>query len=295
MSHTREGDRGASLLAFFGAELRRRRVAAGLSLEELGSKISFSGSLIGKVETGERLPKPDLALACDEAFGSDGLFTRLCQAIKDEARAYPSGFPEYLDTEREAVSISKFDVLYVPGLLQIGDYARALFRAGRPRDTDDEIERLVAARLERQEILERRKPPMLWFVIDEAALRRPVGGSAVMVAQLGQISGLAERPGVVVQVVPFAAGAHAGLLGTFTLLSLGDGTDLAYTESVTASQLIERPEDVAEFTLAYDMLRIEALSREASLDFIRTVQGEYERESQSLRMAEEQLQRGKRW
>jgi hypothetical protein len=109
-----------------------------------------------------------------------------------------------------------------------------------------------------------------------------------MAAQLGHIARLAERPAVVIQVVPFATGAHAGLLGTFILLSLADGTDLAYTESVTASQLIERPEDVAEFILAMDMLRVEALSPEASLEFIRTVQGEYERESQSSRVAGEQ-------
>jgi Zn-dependent peptidase ImmA (M78 family) len=88
--------------------------------------------------------------------------------------------------------------------------------------------------------------------------------------------------------VPFAAGAHAGLLGSFTLLSLNDGTDLAYTESVSSSQLIERPEDVAEFTLAYDMLRIEALPREASADFIRAIQREYERESESFRVADKQ-------
>ncbi len=288
MPQTRESDRGAPLLAFFGTELRRRRAAAGLSLEDLGAKISFSGSLIGKVETGERMPSPDLARACDEALGTDGIFARLCKAIKEEIRAYPSGFPEFLDKEREATSICEFDVLYLPGLLQTEDYARALFRAGRPRDSNDEVDQLVAARLERQQILDRSKPPMLWFVIDEAALRRPVGGPAVMAAQLGHIARLAERPGVVIQVMPFATGAHAGLLGTFTLLSLGDGTDLAYTESVTVSQLIERPEDVAEFALAYDMLRIEALSREASLEFIRTVQGEYEREPQSSRVAGEQ-------
>ena len=288
MPQPQDGDRGASLLAFFGAELRRRRAAAGLSLEDLGAKINFSGSLIGKVETGERLPKPDLADACDEAFGGDGLFGRLCKAIKEQAHAYPSGFPEFLDKEREAVSIREFNMSAVPGLLQTDEYARALFRAGRPRDTDDEIEQLVAARLERHEILERPKPPMLWFVIDEALLRRPVGGSDVMAGQLDHIADLAARPGIVVQVVPFAAGAHAGLLGSFTLLSLNDGTDLAYTESVSSSQLIERPEDVAEFTLAYDMLRIEALPREASADFIRAIQREYERESESFRVADKQ-------
>jgi transcriptional regulator with XRE-family HTH domain len=161
MPQTRESDRGASLLAFFGTELRRCRVAAGLSLEDLGAKISFSGSLIGKVETGERLPSPDLARACDEAFGTGGIFARLYRAVKEEIRAYPSGFPEYLDKEREATRICEFEMRMIPGLLQTGDYARALFRASRPRDTGEEIGQLVAARLERQEILDRPKPPML--------------------------------------------------------------------------------------------------------------------------------------
>jgi transcriptional regulator with XRE-family HTH domain len=198
MPQTRESDRGASLLAFFGTELRRRRAAAGLSLEDLGAKINFSGSQIGKVETGERLPSPDLARACDEEFGTDGIFVRLCKAIKEQIRVYPSGFPEFLDKEREASRIFEFNVLAFPGLLQTEEYARALFRASRPRDTDEEIDQLVAARLERQQILDRPKPPMLWFVFDEATLRRPVGGSAVMAAQLDHIVQPAERPGVVI-------------------------------------------------------------------------------------------------
>jgi transcriptional regulator with XRE-family HTH domain len=269
------------LLAFFGGELRRRRMATGLSLERLGQEIHSSASLIAKIENGDRVPQVPTARALDKFFSTGEWFTRLAEEMAEPARTYPLGFPDFVGKEREAISISEFEVRMIPGLLQTEDYARVLFRAGRPHDSDEEIEELVKVRMDRQRILDRTKPPRLWVIIGEAVLRQAVGGPKVMAVQLGHIARLAERPNVVVQVVPFSIGAHAGLLGTFTLLTLPGGIDVAFTESIKSAQLVEYPEDVAEFTAAFDMLRIEALPREESLDFIRKVQGEYESESGS--------------
>jgi transcriptional regulator with XRE-family HTH domain len=281
MSRKRESEPAASLIVFFGTELRRRRNEAGLTIDELGRELHVSGSLISKIEIHDRTPQPDFGRACDAFFGTDGMFARICKSIKEAILSHPAGFPDFLAEEAQAASMEKWASLNVPGLLQTEDYARALFRASRPADTDEEIEQLVASRLERQGILKREKPPRGWFALDEALLRRPVGGPAVMAVQLARIAEVAERPGIIVQVVPTALGAHAGLLGEFTLLTRPDGTRVAYTESISSSQLIERPEDVAEFVLAYDTLRMEALTPRESLDFIRKLQKEYENDAKS--------------
>jgi transcriptional regulator with XRE-family HTH domain len=227
MPQARVLDPGSSLLAFFGAELRRRRTAAGLSQDQLGHAITYSAALVGRVEVGERMPSLDLAQRCDDVLATGGLFAHLRQSMDSDVHAYPAWFREFVEREREATSIREFSALAIPGLLQTGDYARALFRAGRPADSDEEIESRVTARLERQRILDRAKPPMFWIVVDEGVLRRPVGGVLVFGAQLAHLAGVARHPGVMLQIMPFSAGAHAGLLGEFTLLGMADGRVLA--------------------------------------------------------------------
>ena len=147
--------------------------------------------------------------------------------MNSHVHAYPTWFLEFVEREREATSVREFNALAVPGLLQTEEYAWALIRAGRPTDSDEEIGQLVAARVERQRILERPRPPMLWAVVDEGVLRRPVGGAVVFHDQLDHLAKLGKRPGIVFQVMPFSAGAHAGLLGEFILLGRSDGHDVA--------------------------------------------------------------------
>jgi transcriptional regulator with XRE-family HTH domain len=274
MPLSRDLDPGASLLAFFGAELRRRRVATGMSQDQLGQEINFSAALVGRVEVGERVPSPDFARRCDELFAAGGLFAHLRDVLNSDVHAYPTWFWEFVEREREATSIREFNALAVPGLLQTEDYARALFRACKPTDNDDEIGQQVAARVERQQILDRPKPPMLWAVVDEGVLRRPVGGAVVFHDQLGHLAELGKRRGVVFQVMPFSAGAHAGLLGEFILLGLSGGRDIAYTETVESARLIEQRDEVAAFDLVFDMIRAVALPPEASMDLIVRAQEE---------------------
>ena len=274
MPQARVLDPGSSLLAFFGAELRRRRLAAGLSQDQLGQAIRYSAALVGRIEVGERMPSPDLARRCDEVLATGGLFAHLRESMDSDMHAYPVWFREFVEREREATSIREFNALAIPGLLQTEDYARALFRAGRAADSDEEISQHVAARLERQRLLDRVKPPILWAVVDESALRRPVGGLGVFRDQLAHLTNVGRHPGIVLQVMPFSAGAHAGLLGEFILLGFADGRDVGYTECVESARLIEQPDEVAAFTLAFDMIRAVALSPEASLEFLARAQGE---------------------
>jgi transcriptional regulator with XRE-family HTH domain len=155
MPQSRVLDPGSSLLAFFGAELRRRRAAAGMSQEQLGHAVNYSAALVGRVEIGERVPSPDFARRCDDVLSAEGLFAHLRDSMNSDVHAYPTWFWEFVEREREATSIREFNALAVPGLLQTEEYAQALFRAGRPADSDEEIGQHVAARLERQRILDR--------------------------------------------------------------------------------------------------------------------------------------------
>lgn len=289
MPQSRVLDPGSSLLAFFGAELRRRRAAAGMSQEQLGHAVNYSAALVGRVEIGERVPSPDFARRCDDVLSAEGLFAHLRDSMNSDMHAYPTWFWEFVEREREATSIREFNALAVPGLLQTEEYARALFRACKPADSDEEIDQHVAARLERQRILDRPKSPMLWAVVDEGVLRRPVGGPEIFRGQLAHLARVGKRPGIVFQVMPFSAGAHAGLLGEFILLGLPSGRDIAYTESVESARLIEQPDEVAAFNLVFDMIRAVALSPETSLDFVVQVQGEISDGSRSGQVAEKQL------
>jgi hypothetical protein len=164
----------------------------------------------------------------------------------------------------------------VPGLLQTEDYARAILRAGRPRDGEAEIERLVAARMARQAILTREHPPLLWVVLNEAVLRRPVGGRAVMRAQIAHLAAAAQSRHTVIQVLPFAAGEHAEMGGARVIVSLPDEGDVVYVEGPGSGQIIGTPEEVAECALRFDLLRAVALSPDESVAMIAKMIGDHE-------------------
>ena len=145
MPAIRELDPTAGPLDFFGAEVRRWRNAAGLSQEQLGQRIGYSGALVGKVETSDRAPSLDFAEGCDRALPTaDGLFGRLYELARHWAGGYPSWFTEWVEAERRAVSLRTWQPLLVPGLLQTPEYARALFLAWHGADSDDQVDQLTA-------------------------------------------------------------------------------------------------------------------------------------------------------
>lgn len=274
MSALRDPDPSSSVLAFFGAELRRLRSAVGMSQEDLGQRVVYSSSLIGMVETARRAPARDLAERCDEALGTGGALTRLWPLVSQEA--LPCWFQPLAELERVATSIRAWEPLVVPGLLQTEEYARAIMTAGQPGHGRWVAEQQVTARLERQRLLDRDDPPLMWMLIGETALRNPVGGPKVLSDQLVRLlDAEAGHPKVILQVVPLTAGAHPGLDGPLVLLTGSGAHDVAYLEVQGRGQLIDRAEDVARYGLVYDLLRAVALPPDASRELIaRLAKGE---------------------
>lgn len=266
MAGSRDPDH--SMLTLFGAELQAARVASGLSREELAARINYSISLVGHVETTRRVPSLDFAQRCDQALGTAGTFARLQQHLR--TAPFPSWFRPFAQYEAEAVSLRTFELALVPGLLQTAEYARAVLST-RVGASEDDIEQRLAARLERQAILERDNPPLLWVVIDECVLHRPVGGPDVMRAQVEHLADMAQQPAVVIQVVPQKAGAHEGLTGAFMIADFAESPSIVYLETALTGMVIERAADVAAIMLTYDTLKTEALPRAASLDLMREV------------------------
>jgi transcriptional regulator with XRE-family HTH domain len=264
----RELDPSAGPLEFFGAEVRRWRTAAGLSQEQLGQRVGYSGAQVGKVETGERAPSQDFAQHCDQALpAAGGLFMRIHALARRWDGGYPSWFAGWLEAERRATSLRWWEPLLIPGLVQTADYARAILAAG-PDTTEDQLDQLVSARIERQGILDRAKPPELWAVLDEAVLHRLIGSRKIMYDQLLHLADMSCHPGITVQVVPAAVGAHAGLLGAFIVAGFAGAPSILYAETAVEGQTAEKSALVSKTALAFDRLRADALPRGASRDLI---------------------------
>jgi hypothetical protein len=188
----------------------------------------------------------------------------------------------------------------VPGLLQTEEYARAVLSVGLTLSSDAQLEERLTARMGRQERIGSADRPDLWVVLDEAVLRRPVGGHAVMRQQMERLLAAAAEPHITVQVLPFDQGEHDAMGGSLTILMLPDGSEVAYTEGAHYGQLIEEPSEVGRFTLTYDRLRAAALPPLMSLDMIRSVMEGNHRganvpsRSERRRLAQEQLQQSGR-
>jgi transcriptional regulator with XRE-family HTH domain len=266
MAPSRDNDHSA--LALFAAELQAARTRAGMSQDELAARINYSPSLVGMVESMRRVPRLDFAQRCDEALATTGTFGRLHGHLR--TAPFPSWFRPFAQHEAEATALRTFELVLVPGLLQTGEYARALL-CTKVGATEDEVDQLVTARLERQAILDRDNPPLFWVLIDEDALHRPVGGRDVMRVQVEHVAEMAGRPNVVVQVIPADVGAHQGLVGAFVIADFAKAPSIVYLETALTGLVVERAEDVAAVTLTYDTLKTEALPRAASLGLLREV------------------------
>lgn len=255
----------------FGAELRYYRERAGLSQAELAALVNVSHDVISKIETGERAPARTFPERLDAVTGLDthaGL-TRLWGWLRESARhrAYPGWFDRWPDFEAAATALRTFQLITVPGLLQTPGYARAVLST-RVNTTAEEIEQMVEARMARQAILEKAKPPMLWVVVAEAVLRCPVGNPAVMREQLEKLTEAAARPSVIIQVIPAAQGAHEGFRGPFIVAEFKDHAPVAYQDTAVQGQIVDGAEDVASLMALWDTIKSVALPAAASLELI---------------------------
>jgi transcriptional regulator with XRE-family HTH domain len=267
-----ESRREPSALSVFAEELRHLRLARGLSQDQLGELINFSGSQVGMVEAGRRFPSLDFARRCDRALETTGTLERLHGMIG--MAPFASWFVPYVQREQEATELRSWQPIVVDGLLQTPDYARALLST-RVGASDDQVDQWVAARLERQEVLNRPDPPLLWVVLDENVLRRPVGGPAVMLAQIEHLMNMSERRNVVIQVVRTAVGAHDGVNGAFVIADFSEAQSVAYLETALTGVILEQRDQVAAVRISYDGLRTEALPRVESARLMRDIAKEW--------------------
>ena len=252
-----------TLQEYFVVQLRRFRHDRGLSQTQLAERINFSPGLISMVETLQRNPTADFTAACDAALDTGGALSALLPMLAREA--YPTWFRSFAALEAEAVGIEDFEVQLVPGLLQTEDYARAVFELAWPLPSDDEINQMLQARMERQYILDRAVPPTYWAVLDESVLIRRVGTAQTMAGQLAHMIGLAERPNVLLQILPIDRAGRAPLDGSFVVLQLERNERLAYTEGLGSGKLLPEPRDVDRAARALNVVRSEALSARESI------------------------------
>ncbi|WP_165396426.1 helix-turn-helix transcriptional regulator [Streptomyces sp. F001] len=273
MSTTRRSRRNASAMKMVGALLALYREAAGYTQKTLGERFVVGEQQIASIEQGRRPLKPDLAEQFDEFLQTKGALTTALSWMP-EVDLVPMWAEEYLDREREAITISWYESLLVPGLLQTEAYARAIFGSRVPVYDEDEIEQLVAKRIERREVLHRKVPPTTSFVIWEAALRDRLGGDEVYFEQVRHLREYADLPGLALQILPLGRTSHAGLNGPFILLETPEYQRLAYSETQRGSQLIADPDGVGILTQKYAMLRTQALNTEDTRDLLDRLLGE---------------------
>lgn len=261
-----------------GRYLRDLRGKARLTVRAAAQELEWSEAKIWRIETGQTsLRSLDVEAMC-KIYGADDEFTEVLKALAKETKgkgwwhAYgdviPEGFDLYVGLEEAAASLTCYQTELVPGLLQTEDYARALIRFDNPNDEDDEVERRVRLRMERQSLLTRvTAPPTLDIVLNEAILRRPVGSPQIMAAQLNRIMGVGELPNVMIRVVPFTVGLHAGVLsGPFVILRFplnGDGRatepPTIYVDGYTGALYLDKPHEIERYETGFEAIQGAAL------------------------------------
>jgi hypothetical protein len=267
-----------------GSQLHRLREAAGVTTDRAGYEIRASRSKISRMENGhvsfkqrditdllslygitnEQVVAGMMSLA--RQANAPGWWSRYGDVLAD-------WFEAYLGLEAAASVIRTFELQFVHGLFQTEDYARAVTRLGYRAAPAEEIERRVSLRLKRQDLLTRPEPPQVWSIIDEGALRRPVGGRAVMRAQLSRLIEVAGLRHVTVQVVPFGRGGHAAAGGSFTVLRFGEAgvPDVVYIEHLTSALYLDKHEDVDHYMEVMNQLSTEALTPAETTHFLAEV------------------------
>jgi transcriptional regulator with XRE-family HTH domain len=253
--------------AEFGVYLREYRIAAGRRQKELAAMLGWSVSKISMVERGQRTADEAFARAADTALEADGgLLARWRETVEHSSR-WPVWLARLAEIEREAATLRLWQPLIVPGMLQTPEYAQAIFR-GKPATTPKEVEQNVAARMERQRVLQRDNGPTVWVILDEVVLNRPIGSEAVMAEQMAHLVALDEHPRINVRVLPRDSWLTTGLQGAFVLADGPGMPDMAYLESITLSQITADSGRVREIKSRYEMLHNEALPRRASLQLM---------------------------
>lgn len=268
-----------------GALLRSFRLNRGLTVDQVAGLLMCSPSKVSRMETGHRgVTARDIRDLCD-IYGVDDQserdrLTTLAREGKQQAwwKSHDlDSFETYVGLEAEAASIKYYNSTIVPGLMQTEAYARAMYEAGFPRQTDERIAELIDVRLTRQQVLIGKDPLSFDGLLDEAVLHRTVGGPHVMGAQLDRIIELARLPNVTVQVIPFDIGAHPAMESTFNILEFTGEmmTSVVYIEGLGGFVYLDRPQDIARYSQVFDHLRTIALTPRESSELMLRIRTRY--------------------
>jgi transcriptional regulator with XRE-family HTH domain len=262
------------------AELRRLRESAGLTQEDVSERTGKDRSTLYRLENAQQRPQRSTLIQLLDLYGTDqerraDLLALLREAgqrgwMQLDRSDLREIYADYISFESEARSVSDYESLFIPGLLQTEDYARAVIRGALPHATEDQVESRVTARMERQALLTKDNPLQLWTIMDEAAARRIVGGPAVMREQLARLRDMAALPNVTAQVIPYDAGAHPGMPGSFIVLEFPDPADqsLVYIDSMAGDLFLDAGMEVRRYILIFGHLRAAALRPDESLTLL---------------------------
>ncbi|MFI2617765.1 MULTISPECIES: helix-turn-helix transcriptional regulator [unclassified Streptomyces] len=276
MPPRKDPDASVSVPAFYGAELRFKREAAGLTLERLAEGSYRGISFLSQIERGERRMPLDLAQHVDERLGTDGFFQRRCE---DARKARQGGHAEYFadvaEMERYAESIEDWAPMLVPGLLQTRTYAESVVRTSLPWLPPETVEKQVNARIKRAELWQREERPAFWVILHEQLVRKPLLAPQEMSAQLRHILTVVRSVQGVLQILPETTAAHPFMMGMTRTMTFPDAPPVVYTEGLHSGQLIDYPRLVKDYRRSYDLLRAAALPPEASLALIEAAAEDY--------------------
>jgi transcriptional regulator with XRE-family HTH domain len=267
-------DPNSSPLAFFGSELRRLRDKAGMTQAVLAERTNYSLATVSAYEIGTRIPSHEFAVLADKVFGTDGDLTRLHGLVENVS--VRSWFRDRVEVERKASEIRAYETYQIPGLLQTEDYARAVMSATRPVLPLEAIERFVALRMTRQQILEaddelpadQEQTPRLWAIVDESALHRTVGSPEIMQAQREHLAAMTQQRNITIQVIPNDKGPTSAFGRAFTILVSHNNSPVVYLEDLGTARYIRDRDEVSRYALIFDHLRASALDDKQSVKLI---------------------------
>ncbi|MFG2791602.1 helix-turn-helix domain-containing protein [Streptomyces sp. NPDC048419] len=263
---------GVAVIATVGRQLKLRREAVGMRATEFGEAVGYGEDLVYKVEGGKRIPRLEYLDRADEVLGAGGLIA----AMKEDVRKvrYPKRVRELAKLEAQAVEIGVYECSSINGLLQTPDHARAVISAAQPPYSPDDVERMVTARLARRSVFERDPAPSIHFVLEEAAVRRPLGGTMVWRGQLEHLLEVGQLHNVVLQVMPLNCKVHSGLDGSIEVLKFPDGTAVGRSNGAFNGRPTSDPKQLRILELRYGTIRAQALSPGESLAFVEQLLGE---------------------
>ena len=275
------------LRILLGSQLRKLREARGISRDDAGYRIRASGSKISRLELGRVSFKERDVVDLLDLYGvtNSGERTQLVSLAREAnspawwqkySDVVPDWFQIYVGLEEAAELIRVYEVQFVPGLLQTEEYARAVVKQGQPAAAEDEVDRRVALRTRRQQLLTRDDPPRLWAALYEAVLRRPMGDASVMREQIEHLLEMTDNPNVTLQIVPFNVGGHSAAGGPFSILRFAEPelSDVVYLEQLTSALYIDKPVEVDRYLEVMERLCVQAETAPDSITLLEKIRDE---------------------